>query len=369
MDLSKYLLIQQIVMGGVIVLGGHLLLDSMPRELNDKYALSSSQFMGLGICAIPIASFIYYFFEMKDWGAQYATAINLIAYTFASIFISIAFLILTEKRFNQTFIKYSVGLAMAYTAVLWGGLNLCAPELDDRLVVIAYTMYCMLVVSLISICIYKYIKRKDIKTEGQQFERKWFGRAIGISLYLISVSVLSPSFFSYPLWLGQIFVVSFVGGIIALYICYRRLIVRRAKSVFGLVRPNQFIVDEDELESPKVDSTNLSAAIQQHIEDGLNRWIDEQKYCQSNISIISVSKDVYTNRTYLSKYINTKYGCSFRVWLTTLRLEEAKQILSENHTISMEEVAEQIGAASLESFTQAFVANTGMSPKRWRDNH
>ena len=59
-------------------------------------------------------------------------------------------------------------------------------------------------------------------------------------------------------------------------------------------------------------------------------WIDADGFVQSGLTIKELSDMLHTNRTYLSEYINTTYGTSFRDWITCLRIDYAKRLLTQN---------------------------------------
>lgn len=79
-----------------------------------------------------------------------------------------------------------------------------------------------------------------------------------------------------------------------------------------------------------------------------------------------MAAEIYTNRTYLSSYINKTYNCTFKSLLTQLRLEEAKILLSNAKKYPIAEVAAKSGFSSSESFIHVFKKTTGLTPAKWR---
>ena len=61
----------------------------------------------------------------------------------------------------------------------------------------------------------------------------------------------------------------------------------------------------------------------------INGWIDAEGYIQSGLTIKKLADMLQTNRTYLSEYIKTTYGASFRDWITGLRINYAKRLLAQ----------------------------------------
>lgn len=62
-----------------------------------------------------------------------------------------------------------------------------------------------------------------------------------------------------------------------------------------------------------------------------------------------------------------KEGSTFRVWLSNIRIEEAKQMLLTNSDYSIEAVAESCGFSSRSWMQEKFKASTGMTPAEWRE--
>lgn len=95
-------------------------------------------------------------------------------------------------------------------------------------------------------------------------------------------------------------------------------------------------------------------------------WIDADGYVQSGLTIKELSDMLHTNRTYLSEYINTTYGTSFRDWITGLRINYAKRLLTQNPKLTVADISERSGFLSPSHFIRLFKEKTGQTPVRWR---
>lgn len=104
----------------------------------------------------------------------------------------------------------------------------------------------------------------------------------------------------------------------------------------------------------------------QDINKRIQRWIDAEGFRSSGITLSDLSLEVGTNRTYLSQYINTVYGMNFRDWITDLRIEYAKSLMSQHPQLRVQEVFEASGFQSLSHFTRIFTIKEGCSPSKWR---
>lgn len=95
-------------------------------------------------------------------------------------------------------------------------------------------------------------------------------------------------------------------------------------------------------------------------------WIDADGFVQSGLTIKELSDMLHTNRTYLSEYINTTYGTSFRDWITGLRINYAKRLLTQNPKLTVADISERSGFLSPSHFIRLFKEKTGQTPVRWR---
>ena len=89
----------------------------------------------------------------------------------------------------------------------------------------------------------------------------------------------------------------------------------------------------------------------------VDNWIKTDGYVQQGLTIKELSEILYTNRTYLSAYIKTTYKMTFREWITSLRLEYAKNILKEHPEINIQKLAESSGFLSQSNFILKSASN------------
>ena len=101
----------------------------------------------------------------------------------------------------------------------------------------------------------------------------------------------------------------------------------------------------------------------------VDNWIKTDGYVQQGLTIKELSEIFYTNRTYLSAYIKTTYKMTFREWITSLRLEYAKNILKEHPEINIQKLAESSGFLSQSNFIKLFSEKEGCTPAKWKKSN
>ena len=80
----------------------------------------------------------------------------------------------------------------------------------------------------------------------------------------------------------------------------------------------------------------------------------EMIFRNSDLKIWDLCNMLGTNRTYVSRVINRKYGRNFCNHVNYYRVEYAKKLISENRNFTNEEVAESSGFGSVNTLYRAF---------------
>jgi YesN/AraC family two-component response regulator len=95
---------------------------------------------------------------------------------------------------------------------------------------------------------------------------------------------------------------------------------------------------------------------------------DKRIYLDTHLSLGKFARLLYTNTTYLSKVINTFWGCNLKTLLNRYRIEHAKRLLVEErcdfHTLPA-----RSGFASKSTFYTAFMKYEHTKPADYRYTH
>jgi AraC-like DNA-binding protein len=98
----------------------------------------------------------------------------------------------------------------------------------------------------------------------------------------------------------------------------------------------------------------------------LDAWLEKEKpYLNPDFQLQDLRQVLPMNRTYLSQLINTEYGCPFFQWVSGLRVEEAKRLMTEQPELKIKDIAQRCGFASPVTFSRTFFRETGITPKAW----
>jgi len=94
----------------------------------------------------------------------------------------------------------------------------------------------------------------------------------------------------------------------------------------------------------------------------------KQLYTNSELSIDDLSRELATNRTYLSRAIKHSYQLNFRDYLNRYRVEKAMGIMRNTHSeeLNLLTVSENVGFQNYGTFHAAFKKEYGITPGEWK---
>ena len=131
------------------------------------------------------------------------------------------------------------------------------------------------------------------------------------------------------------------------------------------IQSEEELLTNSETEHEIVSEKEVPKSYTEFIEK-VGNWIKTDGYVQQGLTIKELSEILHTNRTYLSAYIKTTYKMTFREWITSLRLEYAKNILKKHPEINIQKLAESSGFLSRSNFIKLFSEKEGCTPAKWK---
>ena len=88
-------------------------------------------------------------------------------------------------------------------------------------------------------------------------------------------------------------------------------------------------------------------------------------HIDDKLSLDSVAKAVYLNKSYVSHIFKRETGISFVEFLTNVKVDRARILLLENDK-KVHEIANQVGFTDTEYFSKIFKNKTGLTPTQYR---
>ena len=102
------------------------------------------------------------------------------------------------------------------------------------------------------------------------------------------------------------------------------------------------------------------------IGEKIQLWKKRKGYLQTSVTLMDVCEELSINRTYLSNYINERFGMNFNTWVNGMRVKEAQHIISTEPLLPLSLVGERVGYTDLAHFSKQFKLITGTPPSKWR---
>jgi two-component system, response regulator YesN len=115
------------------------------------------------------------------------------------------------------------------------------------------------------------------------------------------------------------------------------------------------IVQQDELKNMKVDTPDFFNSIGRYLEQNISEPLSIPIIC----GIFGISQ------TYMSRLFRKYKNMSFNEYLTVLRVEKAKQIILENPSMNLKDVATFVGFNDQFYFSRVFRSVTGSPPSEF----
>ncbi|MEG0256253.1 MAG: response regulator [Vagococcus sp.] len=97
--------------------------------------------------------------------------------------------------------------------------------------------------------------------------------------------------------------------------------------------------------------------------------IIEEHYAKRDLSLTSVSNDLFVDSSYLSKQMKKNTGKSFNDYLTHYRITKAKELLAQTTMrYSIQEIGERVGYPNQHYFSRLFKQQTQLTPSQYREH-
>lgn len=122
----------------------------------------------------------------------------------------------------------------------------------------------------------------------------------------------------------------------------------------------------DNAEPPAEQNTENITDKSYHFQEELSKaFCERQIYLDSKLNINVLARELGTNRTYISNYLNQQLHTNFYEYVNHWRIIRAKELLATS-TLTLEEVVAQSGFNSLSTFRRYFLKAEGMTPNEYR---
>ena len=357
----------------MLFFGFYFLFAKTPEKKIFKNYLRSRQIMGIAMLLLSANYSVHFFFGIRFKNADSSILMNMSTYFLCySLFSSALIMLLDCFYITKRRVWTHIILWIIFSTFSGVVLFLLPSGIMQKISLFALAVWLIAFgVVLARRVIVAYRRAIRIFNETQADDIGAYIEWLSIFTYWAVIFGVGCGLLTFlPDRYVYIWVLSSIPFYCYLFHCYQNylLFYEQVENAF-----EQDIQSEEELLTnsgiePEMVSEEVPESYTEFIEK-VDNWIKTDGYVQQGLTIKELSEILHTNRTYLSAYIKTTYKMTFREWITSLRLEYAKNILKEHPEINIQKLAESSGFLSQSNFIKLFSEKEGCTPAKWKKSN
>lgn len=373
MIVPDYLLIFQSCAMTVMALLALLLFSSRFFQPHTTLNYEKSRWLLFTALLIAVVHYLLQiFFGFRASSDELGALVNMLFYTPGAYLVSYASLRMVSDRKHKRLYMLVGFVSVALILVCFVVGYICYRSLNMPMALRA-----MAVVFYISVFYYAFYPLHELFRVKQLVENETGGDIRQFFIYMrVGMAVLFMICITVPFVIFSLKVLSIFGPIIlVLLVVYVLSFIS-----FGFnLTPVSDIIDEEldddkakpnseeeVAEEASAPTATLTEQQCKQIRTSIERWRKAQGYSQPDVNSTNLAAKLRVPKRQLILYLSVYEGKTFRVWLSELRIEEAKRMLIEDENYKLENIAY---AFSHRNYLQnRFKAITGFTPREWQEN-
>lgn len=354
----------------MLFFGFYFLFAKTPEKKIFKNYLRSRQMMGIAMLLLSANYSVHFFFGIRFKNADSAILMNMSTYFLCySLFSSALIMLLDRFYITKRRVWTHIILWIIFSTLSGVVLFLLPSGIMQKISLFALAAWLVVFgVVLARRVIVAYRRAIQIFNETQADDIGAYIEWLSIFTYWALIFGVGCGLLTFlPDEYVFIWVFSSIPFYCYLFHCYQNylLFYEQVENAFEQdIQSDEELLTNSGIE-PEMVSEEVPGSYTEFTEK-VDNWIKTDGYVQQGLTIKELSKILYTNRTYLSAYIKTTYKMTFREWITSLRLEYAKNILKEHPEINIQKLAESSGFLSRSNFIKLFSEKEGCTPAKWK---
>ena len=355
----------------MLFFGFYFLFAKTPEKKIFKNYLRSRQIMGIAMLLLSANYSVHFFFGIRFKNADSAILMNMSTYFLCySLFSSALIMLLDRFYITKRRVWTHIILWIIFSTLSGVVLFLLPSGIMQKISLFALAAWLVVFgVVLARRVIIAYRRAIRIFNETQADDIGAYIEWLSIFTYWAVIFGVGCGLLTFlPDEYVFIWILSSIPFYCYLFYSYQNylLFYEQVENAFEQdIQSEEELLTNSETEHEIVSEKEVPKSYTEFIER-VDNWIKTDGYVQQGLTIKELSEILYTNRTYLSAYIKTTYKMTFREWITSLRLEYAKNILKEHPEINIQKLAESSGFLSRSNFIKLFSEKEGCTPAKWK---
>ena len=358
----------------MLFFGFYFLFAKTPEKKIFKNYLRSRQIMGIAMLLLSANYSVHFFFGIRFKNADSAILMNMSTYFLCySLFSSALIMLLDRFYITKRRVWTHIILWIIFSTLSGVVLFLLPSGIMQKFSLFALAVWLVVFgVVLARRVIIAYRRAIRIFNETQADDIGAYIKWLSIFTYWALIFGVGCGLLTFlPDEYVFIWILSSIPFYSYLFYSYQNylLFYEQVENAFEQdIQSEEELLTNSETEHEIVSEKEVPKSYTEFIER-VDNWIKTDGYVQQGLTIKELSEILYTNRTYLSAYIKTTYKMTFREWITSLRLEYAKNILKEHPEINIQKLAESSGFLSQSNFIKLFSEKEGCTPAKWKKSN
>ena len=355
----------------MLFFGFYFLFAKTPEKKIFKNYLRSRQIMGIAMLLLSANYSVHFFFGIRFKNADSAILMNMSTYFLCySLFSSALIMLLDRFYITKRRVWTHIILWIIFSTLSGVVLFLLPSGIMQKISLFALAVWLIVFgVVLARRVIIAYRRAIRVFNETQADDIGAYIEWLSIFTYWALIFGVGCGLLTFlPDEYVFIWILSSIPFYSYLFYSYQNylLFYEQVENAFEQdIQSEEELLTNSETEHEIVSEKEVPKSYTEFIER-VDNWIKTDGYVQQGLTIKELSEILYTNRTYLSAYIKTTYKMTFREWITSLRLEYAKNILKEHPEINIQKLAESSGFLSRSNFIKLFSEKEGCTPAKWK---
>lgn len=366
MDLTLYRCSLLVALPLLLFFGFHMLLALVPPTRNSSNYLLSRRIMGSALLVLALNYTIHFAINPRVIDHTATILLNMVTYFLCYWLFSSALITLLDRAY-VTVRRFTAHLLL-WSAYSLSAVGVCFLNNPLKNGATALLAVCLLAYGLyMSYNILKrYRKATRLFAETHSDDIGAYIRWLSVFTWWAVVFGVGCALLTFlPDRYVFLWVLSALPFYIYMYCCYQNYLF--------FYEDVANAIDEDEgvevqMEGPDPSEDRDVSFLHPDISRRIEEWVATEGYITPGITLNQLSMQLGTNRTYLSEYINKAYGVTFRDWISAMRIEYAKRLMTRDPQLKIQEVSDSSGFRSLSHFSRTFSEKEGCSPVKWRQN-
>lgn len=355
----------------MLFFGFYFLFAKTPEKKIFKNYLRSRQIMGIAMLLLSANYSVHFFFGIRFKNADSSILMNMSTYFLCySLFSSALIMLLDRFYITKRRVWTHISLWIIFSTLSGVVLFLLPSGIMQEISLFALAAWLMVFgVVLARRVIIAYRRAIRIFNETQADDIGAYIEWLSIFTYWAVIFGVGCGLLTFlPNKYVFIWILSSIPFYCYLFYSYQNylLFYEQVENAFEQdIQSEQELLTNSGTEPEMVSDEEVPVSYTEFIEK-VDNWIKTDGYVQQGLTIKELSEILHTNRTYLSAYIKTTYKMTFREWITSLRLEYAKNMLKEHPEINIQKLTESSGFLSRSNFIKLFSEKEGCTPAKWK---